>query len=59
MMYGLYHNGRNPDVTRQRLRDSLDRVRTHRNEAPKRTIRRREYQVKAPLTMLHMDRLIK
>lgn len=57
MMYGIFHDGKNPPVTRQRLRDSLNRVRLVRNIPPLQftPIRRRQYSVKAPLSMIHID----
>lgn len=55
-MHGIFHNGLNPQVTRQRLRLSFNRVRQRRqlplNFCP---IRRRQYSVKAPLSMIHVD----
>ena len=42
-------------ASRERIRQSLNRVRTVHNIPPRKTIKRRVYKVKGPLSMLHID----
>ena len=54
-MLGMYTTF-GPQVTRKRLRESLNRVRVTLNlRPPMMAIRRRVYHVKGPLSMVHID----
>lgn len=54
MLTGLYKRFNAP-VPRGRLWDSIRRVKIIRRDPVRRTIRRRVYRVKAPLTLWHID----
>ncbi|XP_046448542.1 uncharacterized protein LOC124197236 isoform X2 [Daphnia pulex] len=49
------YNSRGPKVSRERLRESFCRVKEFRMDPPRRTIKRRVYNVKGPLSLWHVD----
>lgn len=53
-MIGHFRAFKEP-VQRERLRQSVNRIKMVRNDPPRRTIYRRKYRVKSPLSIFHID----